>query len=97
MYNDVIKLKKKLVRPDGTEYTSERQVFCRISSIGTGEFYQAYSVGLKPEIKFSLPDYSDYNDEDRIEYNSAEYQVLRTYVNKNELEITCQAVIGGGY
>lgn len=68
---------------------THRDVFCTVNSIGTKEFYQASSNGMKPEIKFLLADYLDYKDEKRIEYNCIRYKVLRTYRNGQQLEITC--------
>lgn len=66
-----------------------KTVFCGVSSIGMKEFYQANASGFKPEIKFILADYLDYNDEKFISYDSKRYRVLRTYRNGHELEITC--------
>ena len=70
-----------------------RQVFCRVASIGTQEFYQAAATGLKPEIKFILADYLDYKGEQIVLYNGAAYHVLRTYRSGQELEITCYSEV----
>lgn len=80
---------------DVTATRSERTVFCDIKSIGQSEFYQAHAVGLKPEIKFVLPDYLEYQNEKRLLYmpfngEEEEYTVLRTYRNHNELELVCK-------
>lgn len=66
-----------------------RQVFCGIRSIGQKEFYQAHANGLKPEIKFVLADYLDYENEMLAVHNGQRYRVLRTYRVGNELEIVC--------
>lgn len=66
-----------------------RQVFCRVQSIGTKEFYQAHASGLQPEIKFTLADYLEHQGEQLVDYNGTRYHVLRTYRNGQELEITC--------
>ena len=73
-----------------TKETS-RQVFCGIRSIGQKEFYQAHANGLKPEIKFVLADYLDYENEMLAVYNGQRYRVLRTYrpEDSNELENVC--------
>ena len=68
---------------------SFRQVFCRVQSIGTKEFYQAHASGLQPEIKFVLADYLEYNNEQLIKYDGTIYHVLRTYRTGQELEIIC--------
>lgn len=66
-----------------------REVFAEQVSIGQKEFYQAHAVGLKPEIKFKLSDYLDYNDEAIVEHEGQRYRVLRTYRTGQALEITC--------
>lgn len=74
---------------------SEREVFAELKSVGQTEFYQAHATGMKPELKFILPDYLEYNGEKLLKYRGygAEeertYNVIRTFKNGNELEITC--------
>ena len=100
MYDAVIKLISESRTVDAygdiiaTE--TERSVFAEIKSIGQSEFYQAQAVGLKPEIKFVLADYLDYQNEKKLRYqgfNEAkeeEYAILRTYRNNNLLELVCK-------
>ena len=99
MYNDVAYLIAK--SEDGVdEYgdpkivETEKQIFCNIMSIGQREFYDAQTVGAKPELKIVIADYYDYSDEDEVivvdHRGKTRYQVLRTYrtLGSNELEIT---------
>ena len=71
-------------------------MFAELRSIGQSEFYQAQATGLKPEIKFVLPDYLEYRNEKKIrfkDFNEEEeqdYTVLRTYRNNNQLELVCK-------
>lgn len=99
MYDSVITLVSEV--PTIDEYgdpvmtSTSRQVFAELKSIGLSEFYQAQAVGLKPEIKFVIADYLDYNNEETIiytPYNGTEevYKVLRTYRQNNSLEIVCK-------
>ena len=67
---------------------TSREVFGRLASIGQSEFYQAHSVGLKPELKFILADYLDFEGETLVEYLGERYRVLRTFRNGQELELT---------
>lgn len=100
MFNLVIKLiseDKKVDEYGDTEVTeSERLVFAELRSIGQSEFYQAQATGLKPEIKFVLPDYLEYRNEKKIRYKDfneeeeQDYTVLRTYRNNNQLELVCK-------
>lgn len=66
---------------------TSREVFGRLGSIGQSEFYQAHAVGLKPELKFILADYLDYEDETLVEYQGRRLRVLRTFRNGQELEL----------
>lgn len=94
MYNDVISLvtieEIKNEVGDLIKSRTESEVFTELKSVGQTEFYQAKALGLKPELKFVLADYYDYNDEKIINYNGKDYRVLRTYRKNNELEIVCE-------
>ncbi len=93
MYNNVISLIKETetVNEYGSKVKAEtsRDVFCELKSIGQSEFYQAQTNGMKPEIKFVIADYLDYQNEEIIVYDGMKYKILRTYRTGNELEITC--------
>lgn len=79
-------------------------VYAEIKSISQTEFYQAQTADKKPEIKFCISDYLDYQnqkylihiktDQDHIEpedvHEGVRYNILRTYRKEdNQLEITC--------
>lgn len=74
---------------DTTFSETSRTVFCEVMSIGQSEFYQAQAVGLKPELKFKLSDYLEYEGESSVEYDSVRYRVLRTYRTGNGIELVC--------
>ena len=90
--NEVLILIRQTYTTDdfGDPVTTEthREVFGRLGSIGQAEFYQAHAAGLKPELKFILADYLDYEDETVVEYNGQRFRVLRTFRNGLELELT---------
>ena len=99
MYNDIAYLIQKSVEGvddygDPKIVETQKEIFCNIMSIGQREFYDAQTVGAKPELKIVIADYYDYNDEEDIivvDYRGkTRYQVLRTYrvLGSNELEIT---------
>lgn len=100
MYNDMITLVKESIAPDAygdmavTETT--REVFAQLRSITQTEFYQAQTAGLKPEVKFLLADFLDYQGELIVRYTpyelgqELEYTVLRTYRAGNGLELVCK-------
>lgn len=93
MYNEVIYLsaKKSQINNVGNRIQTEGRVLrlAKIKSIGQSEFYQAQAQGLKPEIKFVLADYLDYNNQEEVIYNGFRYKILRTFRNGSELEIVC--------
>lgn len=67
-----------------------KQRYAELKSISQSEFYQAQTVGKKPELKFELEDYNDYSGEPEIIYEGYRYKVLRSYRTKtNSIEITC--------
>jgi len=100
MYNDIIKLVKKTLTGtdeygDPVFVLTERVVFAEAKSIGQQEFYQAQATGLKPELKFVIADYYDYQGESFLKHKDhtgveQEYSIIRTYRNGNSLEITCK-------
>ena len=65
-----------------------RMVYCTVHSVGMSEIYQAKSYGLEPQYVFDLSDYSEYNGEPIVEYNGIWYDVFRTYVNGQKIELT---------
>lgn len=77
--NDVI----TLIKGD-----SMRDVLCGLRSVGHSEFYEAYATDYRPEIKFVLADYLDYEGETLVKYGADLYRVIRTYRTGQELEIT---------
>ena len=91
MYNDVIYLTtKKAVKNDVGDLieTEEKTMrFAKLKSIGQSEFYQAQAQGLKPELKFVIPDYLDYDNQEEVIHNNFRYKVLRTFRSGNEIEI----------
>jgi len=94
MYNEVIYLLTTQSTTndvgDQIEVLSKAMRFARIKSIGQSEFYQAQAQGLKPEIKFVLSDYLDYDNQEELIHNNFRYKVLRTFrTEKNEIEIVC--------
>ncbi len=73
---------------DPVTQETTREVLGQLGSVGQTEFYQAHGVGLKPELKFVLADYLDYEGETLVEYEGQRYRVLRTYRSGQELELT---------
>lgn len=80
---------------DTVTVETERTVFAEVKSIGQNEFYQAQAVGLKPEIKFVIADFADYQNEKKLKYTpfggtEEVYTILRTFRTRYNLEIVCK-------
>jgi len=74
---------------------TERTIFAQFKSISQSEFYQAQAVGLKPEVKFVISDFADYQGEKKLKYTpfggtEEVYTVLRTFRTRYNLEIVCK-------
>lgn len=84
--NDVVVLIKREYGKDDVK----REVLCGFSSIGIREFYAASTTDRHPELKLTLADYLDYEDESLADYNGQRYRILRTYRKGLELELTLE-------
>lgn len=92
-FRDVISLVGETPAAHGVfDQTTEkpRQVYCTVKSVGMNEAYQAMSNGLHPQFVFVLSDYSDYDGEKIVLYNSVRYRVVRTYRNNQQIELTVE-------
>ena len=96
--DDICYLISESPQPRGiyeAETKTERMVYCRLRSVSSADYWRARSVGLAPETVFVLSDFNEYRGEKLIRYGEGEdaklYEVMRTYVNGQEIEITVQA------
>lgn len=81
------------------ETTTERQVYCKVGSVGRTEFYQASQAGLHPSYVFTLSHYKDYHGETELAYidwtNTKKYfTVTRTYITGDRIELTAEERVG---
>lgn len=72
-----------------------RTVYAGEYSVGMTEVYQGMAVGFKPEVKFRLENWLDYQGEELVEYipfgftEPIHLRVLRTYTDGDAMELTC--------
>lgn len=66
---------------------SRREVFATLRSVGQSEFYQAQTTNYRPELKFVLSDYLDYEDEAIAIHEGKVYRIIRTYRTGLALEL----------
>lgn len=69
---------------------TKRAVFCGIRSIGQQEFYQSHATDYRPEVKFVLADYLEYQGETLAEYDGQRYRIIRSYRTGQTLELVAQ-------
>lgn len=100
--NEIIELESPTSTTDDagdTVTTTEwKEIFAEKRSIGSSEFYQAHSEGLKPEFKFIIhpSEYNRKTDGPHIKYNNEQFKIIRTYeVNQEALEITVEGDVHG--
>lgn len=91
--DDVCYLISESPSPHGlfdTVTRTERMVYCRVNSVGSAEFWRGKTAGVDLSIVFVLSDYLEYQGEKLIRWGDRLYSVVRTYVNQNEIEISCE-------
>ncbi len=69
---------------------TERTVFAELKSVGMKEFYLALNDGIEPENVFHLTDYADYDGEKIFRYNGEIWDVIRTYIKGQGIDITAR-------
>lgn len=73
-----------------TAAETTRRVFAEVRSVGYREFYEAQEQGLEPSIVFVLADYAEYKNERFIDYDGARYRVIRSYVDRERIQLTAE-------
>lgn len=75
---------------------SERQVFAKPRSIYQNEFYNAATVGLKPELTLVLSNPEEYKGEKIAKFHGVFYDVIRIFQRpeKDTVELTLQSRVG---
>lgn len=73
-----------------------RSVYCNVQSVGMREVYEAKASGFNPEIKFTLSDYAEYRGEKLCVYHGVKYRIIRTYVDHERIELTCERDVTNG-
>lgn len=69
---------------------TKRTVFCAVRSVGMNEFYRAMEQDLHPEYVFTLEHFDEYQDEKVCEYHGKRYRIIRTYVDRQRIELTVE-------
>jgi len=96
-YNKVIKLISLTIAQDGygneVEERTEREVFANENSIGSSEYYNAASQGLRPELKFEIRSI-EYSGEKEIKFDGDIYNIIQSQSMGAKTILTCEKVNG---
>ena len=71
----------------------ETTVLCNELSVYSIEFYNAATVGLKPQYVLSIHEF-EYNKHEKVRYKGEELDILRTYKKNGLIELTVGEKIG---
>ena len=91
--DDVCFLVSEIPSPHGifdAVMRTERMVYCRVNSVSSADYWRGQTAGVDLAIVFVLSDYLEYQGEKLIRWGDRYYSVVRTYVNQNEIEISCE-------
>ena len=97
--DSVIKLISKTYTVDEygnqVEHRTERQVYCRVGSVGRTEYYQAAQNDMHPSYVFTLSHYKDYLGERECLYTDWQgveraFTITRTYLRGDSIELTAE-------
>ncbi len=80
---------------DNIDTLKYKEIFANKKSIGQKEFYEAQTVGLKPEIKFVIRA-EEYDDNKKVRYKEKIYNVVRTYCKNDFVELILQGDVIDG-
>ena len=70
----------------------DKMIYCNVKSIGLTEFYQAQSVGLKPELKIEAR-LIDLDGATHFKCNNKLYKILRTNKKEDSIELVLTSMI----
>lgn len=98
LFRDVVDL---LVMEEGTNENgfstlteaSRDQIFANKKGIKGNEFYLAAQNGTKLELMVVVRS-SDYQSQSHLEYESKQYEIVRTYDKGEFTELICQVYLG---
>ena len=78
---------------NGTEVL--RKALASKKSIGTSEFYQAHTAGMKPELKLEVRTF-EYQGEKVVLVDDIRYRIIRTFNDSNgKIELTLVGDVHG--
>ena len=69
---------------------TRRDVFCQVRSVGMNECYRANEQSLHPTLVFVLADSGEYGNEKICEYQGTRYRIIRSYVDRQRIELTVE-------
>lgn len=76
----------------------ETTVFVQPRGVYQSEFYNAAQLGLKPSITLYIANRADYNGQKVLEYEGAEYDVIRVdwSAQRDGISLVCEERVNNG-
>lgn len=75
----------------------ERNVYARVSSVSSNEWFEGGRNGLNPQFRFTMFSH-DYNNEKIIVMNDVRYTIYRTYYKTvDEIELYAELKVGNEF
>lgn len=65
---------------------TERKVFCKVTSIGSREWFDGGRNGLNPELRFIVFRY-DYDGEKIVKFHGDYFTIYRTFIRDDNIEL----------
>lgn len=97
LFNEVIELGNLTETISYGEVISSytyRTIFADKQSVRQSEHYEARQIGLKPELMFVIRS-SEFSNDERVRYESKEYEILRVFDKGETIELVCGALNNG--
>ena len=97
LWNEVIELgnlSQTIVSGEAINAYTYRTVYADKQSVRQSEHYEARQIGLKPELMFVVRS-SEFSNDERVRYESKEYEILRVFDKGETIELVCGALNNG--
>lgn len=97
LWNEVIELgnlSQTVVSGEVINSYTYRTVYADKQSVRQSEHYEARQIGLKPELMFVIRS-SEFSNDERVRYESKEYEILRVFDKGEMIELVCGALNNG--
>ena|SRR5690554_5378475 len=98
-HKEVIHLESTTIKKDEwgneVEVPDWKKIYANEYSIGSSEYYNAATAGLRPEKSFEIYSF-EYNNEKKFKYKDEEYKIIRTQGKGEKVILIGEKVVING-